>query len=175
MTLANTFQAHCAQAPGPIRFQRLTLRANMILDVITDALSKYFSPFLSLLIRLLNDSLVILVPVNLLWKVRLSIRKKFALGGIFSITVIIMIFAIVRVVVVSSRSQQPDQTWLYMWSFIEQGVCMLLSFSIPFRSNHARLNHLNHVLTFASHSGRVYCIIPIIVQEIRTGQTPATS
>ena len=59
----------------------------------------------------------------MLWKVRLSIRKKFALGGIFSITVIIMVFAIIRVVVVSSYSQQPDQSWLYLWSSIEQAVC----------------------------------------------------
>lgn len=64
-----------------------------------------------------------LVPVNLLWKVRLSIRKKLALGGIFSVTVIIMVFAIVRVIVISSYSPQPDQSWLYMWSSVEQAVC----------------------------------------------------
>lgn len=31
---------HCASAPGPIKFQRLTLRGNMILDVVTDAISQ---------------------------------------------------------------------------------------------------------------------------------------
>ena len=66
---------------------------------------------------------VILVPVNLLRKVRLSVRKKLALGGLFSITVIIMVFAIIRVVVVSSYSHRPDQTWLYLWSGVEQAVC----------------------------------------------------
>lgn len=64
-----------------------------------------------------------LVPVTLLWRVRLSIRKKLALGGIFSITVLIMVFAVVRVIVVSSYSSEPDQSWLYMWSSIEQTVC----------------------------------------------------
>ena len=59
----------------------------------------------------------------MLWKVRLSIRKKLALGGIFSITVIIMVFAIIRVVVITSHTEQPDQSWLYLWSSIEQTVC----------------------------------------------------
>lgn len=68
-------------------------------------------------------SLVILVPVNLLWSVRLSLRKKLALGSIFSITVFIMVFAVIRVVVVSSYSSMPDMSWLYMWSSIEQTVC----------------------------------------------------
>ena len=61
-------------------------------------------------------NLVILVPVNLLWKVQISLRKKLALAVEFSITIIIMVFAINRVVVVSSFSRQLDQTWLYMWS-----------------------------------------------------------
>ena len=36
-----------------------------------------------------------------------------------------MVFAIIRVVVVSSYSHQPDQTWLYLWSGVEQAVCKL--------------------------------------------------
>ena len=35
-----------------------------------------------------------------------------------------MVFAIIRVVVVSTFSEQLlDQTWLYMWSSVEQTVC----------------------------------------------------
>ena len=66
---------------------------------------------------------VILVPVNLLWKVRLSLRKKLTLGSIFSITVVIMVIAVIRVVVVSNYSSEPDMSWLYMWSSVEQAVC----------------------------------------------------
>ena len=50
-----------------------------------------------------------------------------------------MVFAIIRVVVVTSYSQLPDQTWLYMWSSIEQAVCestvLLLVFHLPLRNN----------------------------------------
>ena len=34
-----------------------------------------------------------------------------------------MVFAIIRVIVISSYSTEPDQSWLYMWSSIEQTVC----------------------------------------------------
>lgn len=36
-----------------------------------------------------------------------------------------MVFAIIRAIVVSSYSQELDETWLYMWSSIEQAVCKL--------------------------------------------------
>ena len=58
----------------------------------------------------------------MLWNVKISLRKKLALAVIFSITMIIMVFAIIRVVVVSTFSHQLDQTWLYMWSSVEQTV-----------------------------------------------------
>ena len=59
----------------------------------------------------------------MLWKVQITLRQKLALGGVFSLTIFIMIFAIIRVVVVSGNSHQPDQTWLYLWTSIEQTVC----------------------------------------------------
>lgn len=98
----------------------------MILDVITDFLS--IDCPLSLVVRQHADPariLVILVPFNLLRQVRLSIPKKLALGGLFSITVIIMVFAVIRVVVVvsSDSHHELDQTWLYLWSGVEQAVC----------------------------------------------------
>ena len=59
----------------------------------------------------------------MLWKVQISLRQKLGLAVIFSITVIIMIIAIIRAVLVSSLSHQPDQTWLYTWCSVEQTVC----------------------------------------------------
>ena len=50
-------------------------------------------------------------------------RQKLALLGIFSLTVIVMIFAVVRVAVITSYSYLPDESWLYLWSSIEQTVC----------------------------------------------------
>jgi hypothetical protein len=62
------------------------------------------------------------IPIIMLWNVRISLRKKLALIGIFSLTVIVIVFAIVRVAVVTSYTKQSDITWLYVWSNIEMSV-----------------------------------------------------
>jgi len=58
----------------------------------------------------------------MLWNVRISLRQKLALAGIFSLVIITMTFTIVRVAVVSSTTKQNEVTWLYLWSSIEQTV-----------------------------------------------------
>ena len=66
---------------------------------------------------------VITIPMSLLWKVRMPLRKKLALMGIFSLTVLVMIISIVRVVVVrTSDKRNADQTWLFVWANVELGV-----------------------------------------------------
>lgn len=58
----------------------------------------------------------------MLWKVQISLRQKLALGGIFLLTVVIMIFAVLRAVLVTSATNRIDPIWLYLWSYIEQIV-----------------------------------------------------
>ena len=78
---------------------------------------------------------VITIPILMLWNVRISWRKKLALIGLFSLTVIVIIFSIVRVAVVTSHKTQADVTWLYMWSNIEMAVCMFPG-PVPLLSEH---------------------------------------
>lgn len=54
-------------------------------------------------------------------------RQKLALAVIFSLVVITMVFAIVRVATLDSLTERPEQTWMYMWSGIENTVGMLQS------------------------------------------------
>lgn len=42
--------------------------------------------------------------------------------GLLSLTVLIMVFAIIRVAVVASPTRNEDITWLWLWSFIETAV-----------------------------------------------------
>ena len=72
---------------------------------------------------LTNTHSVITIPILMLWNVKISWRNKLALIGVFSLTIIVIIFSIVRVAVVSSRNTQADITWLFMWSNIEMAVC----------------------------------------------------
>lgn len=78
-----------------------------------------------------------LLPFILLWKVQIRLHKKLALGGIFSLTIFIMIASVIRVVVVVVSSvKMPDLSWLYTWSALEMAVGKTVSpafLSLPTR------------------------------------------
>lgn len=77
---ADLFSAHCANNNRQVKFAEATFRANMAIDVATDILS-----LISLSkgngFFLLISSPVVLVPVNMLWKVRLSIVRNVLWAG----------------------------------------------------------------------------------------------
>lgn len=58
----------------------------------------------------------------MLWGVQIQVRRKLALGGIFSLVIITISFAIIRTVAVTTLTRLPDTSWLYMWSAIETTV-----------------------------------------------------
>lgn len=60
----------------------------------------------------------------MLWHVRIPLRQKLLLIGIFSVTIVVMITAIVRVAIVNSIDENADISWLYFWSNIEMATCM---------------------------------------------------
>lgn len=75
---------------------------------------------------------VVVLPINLLWTVQIHLRKKIALGCIFSLSVFIMVASIVRMAVYNA-SGTNDTSWLCSWSAIEMaiGSVNLLNPTIP--------------------------------------------
>lgn len=71
-------------------------------------------------------SIVISIPMSVLWQVRLEWRRKLALAAFFSLAVITMVVAVVRIAVVSAaktdEAVQVDSSWLYLWENIELAV-----------------------------------------------------
>ncbi|OTB08910.1 hypothetical protein M426DRAFT_18309 [Hypoxylon sp. CI-4A] len=91
-----------------IDFTIITFKVNCALDVVT-------------------DFLIMIIPITMVWNTRLRWRKKLALIGIFSLVIVTMIFSIVRVLVTSKLSRQPDTSWLYLWSSIEQCIAIIVA------------------------------------------------
>jgi hypothetical protein len=60
-----------------------------------------------------------------LWKTKISLRKKLILLSIFSATIFIMIVAVIRVAVGMTYDRQINIDWLCFWSFVEVDVGML--------------------------------------------------
>lgn len=64
---------------------------------------------------------VILMSTFFLWNASIEVRKKLALTGIFSLTIVIISVSITRVVLTTSGSRL-DLTWLLLWSGLEMSV-----------------------------------------------------
>ncbi|MCJ1431731.1 hypothetical protein MMC27_001086 [Xylographa pallens] len=76
---------------------------------------------LSTALDILTDISIILVSTNILWNIQINLRKKLALVGICSLTVFVIFVAIIRVVV-STKDDALDLTWLILWGGVESSV-----------------------------------------------------
>ncbi|KAF2806679.1 uncharacterized protein BDZ99DRAFT_448126 [Mytilinidion resinicola] len=130
LACVGSIQYHCLSDPfekvymncskdSAIRFQEVTLKVNCALDVFTDVL-------------------IMSLPISLLWSVRVSFGRKVVLAGLFSLVLITMVIAIVRVTVVSKGyvvgHRQAEISWLYFWSFTEFAVAILVACLASFRA-----------------------------------------
>ncbi|GAP88754.1 hypothetical protein SAMD00023353_1201770 [Rosellinia necatrix] len=77
-----------------------------------------------------SDFLTMLLPAILLWNVRIPWTKKLALFGLFSLSIITMTIAIVRVASIGLTKRpdgQDDVSCLWLWSAIEPPVAIVVS------------------------------------------------
>ena len=61
----------------------------------------------------------------MLWNLHMNLQRKLVLAGLFSLTIIIMIIAIVRVVEVNTERNDAgyfDSSWLNLWTIVEPSV-----------------------------------------------------
>jgi len=93
--------------------------------------------------------LVLVLPINLLWKVKISLRQKLTLGALLSLTVFTVAVAIARIILVLDVIAELDVTWLNTLSVVEQdvGTSSLVSFPRPL---------LPHEIPIPS----IYCLRP---------------
>lgn len=161
-------------SPARARLQNISLRITAALDIVSDASRKYITSFWFLYtIRLLKQALVILLSTNILWTVRISLRKKLALAAIFSLTFFIITVAIIRVSVVTD-GQSIDFTWLLFWGGIEKSVG--LSNIQPIVPSISILNGdcKSDETTSNSHNCCVPCILSDAVHKVESTD-PSTS
>jgi hypothetical protein len=66
------------------------------------------------------------IPILMLWNVRITWRMKLALFGIFSLTILTMVFALIRLLVIPTDTIAEDLTWSSTWTTVEMAVCKSL-------------------------------------------------
>ena len=71
---------------------------------------------------IINYTLVIALPLNLLYTVRLAPKQKLGIAAVFSLGTIIILVAIARAIQIS-RKAFADGVLLALWGIIESTVC----------------------------------------------------
>ncbi|KAG0645363.1 hypothetical protein D0Z07_9041, partial [Hyphodiscus hymeniophilus] len=73
-------------------------------------------------VDILTDVMIMAMPLNLLWKVKISRKEKMGLAAVFSICFIIIIFAIIRAVQITFTARN-DAVLLALWGILESSIC----------------------------------------------------
>ncbi|KAF2705459.1 hypothetical protein K504DRAFT_414361 [Pleomassaria siparia CBS 279.74] len=97
--------------------------------------SSFTSMKVNCVLDVFTDCLIMSIPFNILWRVRLSPQQRIALSGIFSLVLITIIFAIVRAAITTvGVTNQMDPIWMYLWTNIELNVAIIVACVAPYHS-----------------------------------------
>lgn len=93
-------------------------------DIITDMMSEYFASQNVTSPVVLTRNLVMILPLQILWRLQLSPMRKYSIMAIFGVGTICIITSIIRVVQIRSQSgsKQPSPSWLELWAMVEAAV-----------------------------------------------------
>jgi hypothetical protein len=112
---------------------RETKEANRLTDIIIGGCESDSNVQLSLVslrmstaIDVISDAFIILLPWKLLWVVQRSRKEKLAIGSIVGLGVVIIVFAIIRIIVTNATHTHPEPVWLALWSAIETTVSVIV-------------------------------------------------
>lgn len=154
------------QRKKELDFTANILKANAALDVLTDLLSE-----LPKFVLMTYDDAncyapitVMLLPTFLVWNTQIRQSKKLALVGLFSLSIITIVIAITRAVMVDSERRpdgNPDVTWLWFWSAVEPSVGM-------FALNAEEPTYYTLMLMKQSHHGLLWFCVPATIYLVQT-------
>ena len=79
---------------------------------------------------LIDTQVVMGLGLRLLWNLQIGAREKVALGAIFSVGLIKITFAVIRVVKIGASATHVNPIWLALWTMIEASVAIVVA-SLP--------------------------------------------
>ncbi|KAJ4293391.1 hypothetical protein N0V90_008674 [Kalmusia sp. IMI 367209] len=75
-----------------------------------------------------TDVLIVTIPLNILWRSKIPRRQSLALGGVFSLVLVTITFAIVRATVSTvGVTKQMDSPWVLVWSSAEANIAIIVA------------------------------------------------
>ncbi|KLJ09267.1 hypothetical protein EMPG_15293 [Blastomyces silverae] len=87
------------------------------------------SLYYSFAVDVITDIMVMALPVKLLWSLRLPLIQKASLGALFSVGIICIAMATIRVVQIGTKAENnstPSSSWLAFWGILEAGIAVII-------------------------------------------------
>ncbi|KAL8906929.1 MAG: hypothetical protein Q9171_006062 [Xanthocarpia ochracea] len=125
--ISHYFILGACETPRDIRYSNACLYVAAAGDIASDLMSESFFKSLKALI---DTHVVIGLGLRLLWSLKISAREKVALGAIFSVGLIKITFAVIRVVKIGASATHVNPIWLALWTMIEASVAIVVA-SLP--------------------------------------------
>lgn len=111
------------ETPRDIHYSNACLYVAAVFDIASDLMSESSDAT-----RIeANDQTVMALGLKLLRKLRVSPREKLALAAIFSVGLIKITFAVIRVVKIGASATHVNPIWLALWSMIEASVAVVVA------------------------------------------------
>lgn len=73
------------------------------------------------------------LPLWLILGLKMSLQQKIGLVAVLSLGVIIIIFSVIRIIVTNTVGQQPEISWLALWSSIESSIAVIVACLASFK------------------------------------------
>ncbi|KAL8970734.1 MAG: hypothetical protein Q9183_001383, partial [Haloplaca sp. 2 TL-2023] len=87
----------------------------------------------SIILDIGTDLLIIIIPIRLLWSVKIKLGQKIVLGLFLSLNLFMMVVASIRISGLDFRGK-IDIVWLFLWQQIEASVAVAMISLTAFRS-----------------------------------------
>lgn len=100
--------------PNAVARQNAALKANAALDIVT-------------------DMFLISIPIFLLWRVHLTLRRKLALGATLCLSIFMIVIVIIKVSTGNIADGQVDSPWVLFWLHVEAAVAVVVVSITAFR------------------------------------------
>ncbi|EQL31216.1 hypothetical protein BDFG_06391 [Blastomyces dermatitidis ATCC 26199] len=87
------------------------------------------SLYYSFAVDVITDIMIMALPVKLLWSLRLPFIQKASLGALFSVGIICIVMATIRVVQIGTKAENnstPSSSWLAFWGILEAGIAVII-------------------------------------------------
>ncbi|KAK3335205.1 hypothetical protein B0T19DRAFT_436090 [Cercophora scortea] len=104
---------------------------------------------ISCIVDVISDALIVCFPVSILWRIRISIRKKIMLSGIFGLVAFTIAVTIVRGSIFGGTFKTIDEnnframnvTWIWFWFSVEFMVSFIIACLVSFRTLFTQKDH----------------------------------